>query len=152
VQEAVEEEDFDLGGEGVAELQGLVGGDIERDGEVAGERRLAGEVEGREGEDVGGRVFAAEAAIELLHGGAGGEQDGDFAEEADGGAGCLDEAREVALGQCAAGRSGCGCYVDHGDGPVGAAWSFLSTRWASPLRIQAVLPAETENKTAYTGA
>ena len=96
MEEAVEEEDFDLDFEGVVEGSGLAGGGVEGDGEVAGV--LGGDFEGRgEAEDVGGLIFAAVGAVEALELGVGGEEDVDFALEADGGAGTVEEARESRL-------------------------------------------------------
>ena len=72
---------------------GLTGGGFERDGEVA--RVFFCEFRGcGKAEDVGGFVFAAEGLVELAEGGVAGEEDVDFAAEADGEAGAVEEARE----------------------------------------------------------
>ncbi len=97
MEEAVEEEDAEFGGEGVAMRGGLAGGGIEREGEVAGVLVGGGEAgdgEGGEAEDVGGLVLIAEGLVEAFEFGVGGEEDVDAASEADGGAGTVEEARQ----------------------------------------------------------
>jgi hypothetical protein len=93
VEEAVEDEDFDLVGERVAVGGGLPGGGFERDGEVAGV--LGGEGGGRgKAEDVGRFIFAAESFVEVAEGRVVGEEDVDLAWEADCGAGAVEESRK----------------------------------------------------------
>jgi len=83
VKQAVQDEDLDLGGERVAVVAGLEAGGVDADGEVAG-YFAAGDFGGREGEDVRGLVLAAEVAVERADCGVGGEEDADYALEADG--------------------------------------------------------------------
>jgi len=83
VEQAVEDEDLQFAGEGVALIGGLAAGGFNADGEVAGQLFCANAF-GGERENVGGFVFAAELAVEFADGGIGGEEDGDFAAEADG--------------------------------------------------------------------
>jgi len=90
----VEEEDFELGLQGVVVLGGLAGGGLERDGEVAG---VGGLLAGREAEDVGGLVLVAELLVEALDVCVGGEEDFDLAGQADEGAGAVEETRESGL-------------------------------------------------------
>ncbi len=98
----MEEQDFDLGGEGVVVGGGLAGGGFEGDGEVASV--LVGEGRGRgEAEDVGGLVLAAEVSVEAAEGGVGGEEDVDLAAEAGGEAGSAEEAREGRGGEAVGG-------------------------------------------------
>ncbi len=98
VEEAVEEQDADFVAQGVAVGGGLAGGGVKRDGEVAGVP--FGEFGGRgEAEDVGGFVLAAKALVELAESGIIGEEDVDFAFEANCGAGAVEEAREAGGGE-----------------------------------------------------
>jgi hypothetical protein len=93
MEQAVEEEDFDLDGEGVVVKGGLAGGGFEGDGEVSGV--LIGKGRGcGEAQDIGGLVFAAEVAVESAEGGVSGEEDVDVAAEAGGEAGSAEEGSE----------------------------------------------------------
>jgi hypothetical protein len=96
VEEAVEQEDFYLGGKSIIKKCGLAGGGVEGDGEVA--CVLLGDL-GRSGEaeDVSGLVFPAVGAVEALKLGVRGEKDVDLTREADGDAGTVEEAREAGL-------------------------------------------------------
>jgi hypothetical protein len=94
VKEAVEDEDSYFVAQGVAVGGGLADGGFERDGEVAGV--FGGEVCWRgEAEDVGGFVFVSEALVELAEGRVVREEDIDYAAEADGQAGAVEEARQA---------------------------------------------------------
>ncbi len=74
-------------------FSGLTCGGVERDGEVA--RVLRCDFGwGGEAEDVGGLVLVAELLVQALDGRVGGEQDLDFAAEAEEGAGAIEEARQ----------------------------------------------------------
>jgi hypothetical protein len=93
VEETVEEEDADFGVERVAVGDGLAGGGVKRDGEVAGV--LVCDFRGRgEAEDVGGFVLAAIGAVEGSELGVGGEQDGYFARQTDCRSGTVEETGE----------------------------------------------------------
>jgi hypothetical protein len=100
VEEAVEDEDFQFAGEGVALIGSLAAGGIDADGDVS--RDFFGCIQslvfGREGEDVSGFVDAAELAVEFLDGLICGEEDVDLAAEMDGGLGFGKEADEGWLG------------------------------------------------------
>ena len=86
VEQAVENQHLDLGGEGMALFEGLTERGGDRDGQVAGDFFGANAI-GGEGKHVGGLVFTAELAVEAADGEVGGELHGDFALEADGGLG-----------------------------------------------------------------
>ena len=98
VEETVKEEDLYLFAKGVAVGGGLAGGGFERDSEVSGVGVSGLTRKGRrsgKAEDIGGFVFAAEGAIEAAEGGVVGEQNFDFAAEANGGARTVEEARQT---------------------------------------------------------
>jgi hypothetical protein len=97
MEQAMEHEYFDLGGEGMSLFDGLTEGGGNADGEVAGEV-FSADASGGEGENVGGLVFAAKLTIEAANGGVGGEQDGDLSFEPDGGLGQLEEVGKGARG------------------------------------------------------
>ena len=85
MEQAMENQDLDLGGEGMALLDCLLERGGHGDGQVAGERfggRSRYWAFGGKGENVGCLVFAAKLAVEAANGGVGGQQDGDFALEA----------------------------------------------------------------------
>jgi hypothetical protein len=86
MKQAVEDEDLDLGREGMALFDGLLERRGNRDGKVAGDLFCA-DAAGGEGKHVGGFVFAAKVAIEFADSRIGGEQGGNFAFEADCGLG-----------------------------------------------------------------
>jgi hypothetical protein len=94
VEEAVEEEDADFVGEGVAVFGGLAPSGVEGDGQVAGVA-VAETFGGWEAEDVGGLIFAAIVAVEAAEGGVGGEQNFYFTFEAGGGLSFSGEAGEA---------------------------------------------------------
>ena len=103
MEETVEEEDFDLGGDGVAICRGLAGCGFKGDGEISGV--LVGEGWGcGEAEDVGGLVLAAEVAVEAAEGVVGGEKDIDVALEAGGEARSAEEGCQGSSGECGLGR------------------------------------------------
>ena len=84
MEEAVEDEDFDFGGERVALLDGLAERGRNGDGQVAGDFFGADAI-GWKGEHIGGFVLVAKLEIEAANGWVGGEQNGDLAPETDGG-------------------------------------------------------------------
>lgn len=95
VEEAVENENFEFGDEGMILFGGLTVRDGKTDGEIAGDFVFELWVsECRERKNVGGFVVAAEAAIECALIGIGGEEDVDFAAEADDGLGLGEEASQ----------------------------------------------------------
>jgi hypothetical protein len=97
VEEAVEDEDFDLGRDGVAVIAGLLAGGVDADGQIAGDF-AARYVGGGKGEDVRRLVLVAEVAIEGLDLAVGCEKDADCAPEADGGLGFAEECAKSADG------------------------------------------------------
>jgi hypothetical protein len=114
VEQAVEDEDLDFGGEGVPLSCGLLAGGVDGDGQVAGRLFAAPDAWnwlGGEREDVGGFVLVAEVAVEGLDVLVGGEKDADCAFESDGGLRLAEVCAERAdRGQAlvAAGCVGCG--------------------------------------------
>ncbi len=99
VEQAVQDEDLDFGGERVALFRCLAARGGDADGQVAGNFFLfLDEGVGGKGEDVGRLVFATEAAVEAADGLVGGEQDGDLAAQTDGGLGICEKAGEGAWG------------------------------------------------------
>jgi hypothetical protein len=93
VEEAMEEEDFDLLGKGVAVSGGLAGGGFQRDSEIAG---VFGRECGRRGkaEDVRGFVLSAEGLVKVAEGRVIGEQDINCASHANCDAGAVEESRQ----------------------------------------------------------
>jgi hypothetical protein len=91
VEQAVKDENLDLGREGMALLDGLLARSGHRDGQVAG-YIFCSKPFGRKGKHIGRFVHAAKLAVELANGCAGGEQDGHFTFEANG---CLRQAKKA---------------------------------------------------------
>jgi hypothetical protein len=103
VEETVEEEDFDLGGDGVAICRGLAGCGFEGDGEISGV--LVGEGwRCGETKDVGRLVLATEVSVEAAEGVIGGEKDIDVALEACGEARSAEEGCQGSSGEGGLGR------------------------------------------------
>jgi hypothetical protein len=113
VEETVEDEDFYFVAESVAVGVGLTRGSIKGDGEIAHVFFCKGGG-GREAEDVGGFVFAAEGFVEVAKGLVVGEEDVDFAAEADGEASAVEEAGEDGGGEIACGGARRHVNGDHG--------------------------------------
>jgi hypothetical protein len=85
---------------GMALFDRLTEGGGDADGQVAGDL-LGADAFGGKGEHVRCLVLVAKLTIEAADGGVGGELHGDFALEANGGLGILEEARQGACGRAA---------------------------------------------------
>jgi hypothetical protein len=94
MEQAVEHQHLDLGGERMALLDGLTERGGNGDGQVPGDFFRANAVGGK-GKHVGGLVFAAELAVQAADSEVGGELHGDFAPEADG---CLRQGQKTGQG------------------------------------------------------
>ncbi len=100
-------EDLDLLLKLVAELRGLAGGSLERDGEVTGvllASRQTRDRIGRKAEDIGRLVLAAEGAVQTLQLGIAGQQNRHIGGETNQHLGTMQKARQRGLGE--RGKSG----------------------------------------------
>jgi hypothetical protein len=94
VQQAVQDEDFQFGRQGVSLLDGLAKRRLHADGHVAFFLVLD-EIRGRERKNVGRLVFAAEALVQVAHSRVAGEQHGYLPAQAHG---CLRLAQKLRQG------------------------------------------------------